>query len=187
MDFPIAPCGARANQHIRMPEEQIWKGHSSQWKNATAHLLTVVSLGAAIWLHQTQPWGQWAYIAPGIFALASLWKWIVVRSTAYELTNERFIITKGILTKITDTLELYRVRDMQVVQPLALRLVGLENIHLFANDATTDSIILDYIPTQLKLGDKLRKAVEDCREKKRVRTLDVVNEEGTQQGDAPVA
>lgn len=169
-----------------MPEEQIWKGHSSQWKNASAHFLTVVTLGIAIWLHQTQPWGKWAYIVPAIFALVSLWKYIVVHSTAYELTNERFIITRGILTKVTDTLELYRVRDMQVVQPLILRLVGLENILLFANDATTDSIVLDYIPSNLKLGDKLRKAVEECREKKRVRALDVVNEDGAQAGDHPV-
>jgi uncharacterized membrane protein YdbT with pleckstrin-like domain len=160
-----------------MPEEQIWKGHPSQWKNAGSYLLLLATLGVAIWLHQTQPWGKWAYIVPGLVAIWALCRWILIRSVTYTLTTERFITTSGILTKVTDTLELYRVRDLQVVQPLALRMVGLENVHLIASDATTESLIVDYLPTQMQIGEKMRKAVEDCRERKRVRALDVVTEE----------
>jgi len=165
-----------------MPEEQIWKGHSSQWKNAGSYVLLLIALGVAIWLHQTQPeWGHYAYIAPAIFALWALWKWLVIKSTTYALTTERFVTTRGILTKVTDTLELYRVRDLQIVQPLFLRIVGLENVILFASDATTEAYVIDYLPSSLQIGEKLRKAVEDCRERKRVRAFDVVTEEG---GDA---
>jgi uncharacterized membrane protein YdbT with pleckstrin-like domain len=165
-----------------MPEEQIWKGHSSQWKNAGSYVLLLVTLAVAIWLHKTQPdWGRWAYIAPAVVALWAFWKFLLIKSTTYSLTTERLVTTRGILTKVTDTLELYRVRDLQIVQPLFHRMAGLENVHLLASDATTESFALDYLPANLRLGEQLRKAVEDCRERKRVRAFDVVNEEG---GDA---
>lgn len=160
-----------------MAEEQIWKGHSSQWKNAGSFVLTLAALGIAIWLHVTQPWGVWAYIVPIVLGGAALWKWLLVQSTGYELTTERFITTKGVLTKVTDTLELYRVLDLRVVQPFTLRLVGLENVHLVTSDATTEAIVVDFLPSKEKLVERLRKAVEDCRERKRVRTLDVVADE----------
>lgn len=162
-----------------MPEEQIWKGHSSQWKNASSYFFVLLTLGIAIWLHQTQPeWGHYTYVVPAILALWALWKWLLIKSTTYTLTTERFITTRGILTKVTDTLELYRVRDLQIVQPLTLRMIGLENIHLLASDATTEAVIIDYLPAKLHLGEQLRKAVEDCRERKRVRAFDVVTEDG---------
>jgi uncharacterized membrane protein YdbT with pleckstrin-like domain len=165
-----------------MAEETIWRGHSSQLKNVGAYALLVISLGIAIWLHQTYPWGGWAYLVVALFALWALWKWLVVKTMSYELTTERLITTRGILTKVTDTLELYRVRDLQTVQPLLLRMMGLENIHLLASDATTEAIVIDYLPANLKLGEQLRKAVEVCREKKRVRALDIVTEEGQEGG-----
>lgn len=162
-----------------MPEEQIWKGHSSQWKNIGSYVLLLLTLGIAIWLHQTQPdWGHWTYIVPAFFALWAFWKWLLIKTTTYTLTTERFMTARGILTKVTDTLELYRVRDLQIVQPLFQRIVGLENVLLFASDATTEAVVIDYLPADLHLGEKLRKAVEDCRERKRVRAFDVVTEEG---------
>ena len=164
-----------------MTEEPIWKGHSSQWKNAGSYVLVIISLGVAIWLHQTQPeWGHWTYIVPALFAIWALWRLLLIKSTVYTLTTERLVTTKGILTKVTDTLELYRIRDLQIVQPFTLRLLGLENVHLLASDATTESFVLDYMPANLHLGEKLRKAVEDCREKKRVRSFESVNEEGSE-------
>lgn len=163
---------------LHMSEEQIWKGHSSQWKNFVSYVFLLITLGVAIWLHQTQPWGMWAYIAPGIMAIWAFARWLMIKTTTYQLTTERFVTTRGILTKVTDTLELYRVRDLQIVQPLLLRMVGLENVHLLASDATTETIVIDYLPASMALGEKLRVAVEACRERKRVRALDVVTEEG---------
>ena len=166
-----------------MAEEQIWKGHSSQWKNFNAYFLFLLTLGVAIWLHKTYPWGQWAYVVVGVVALWAFWRWLLIKTTTYELTTERLVTTRGVLTKVTDTLELYRVRDLQVVQPLLLRMLNLQNVHLLASDATTEALVIDYLPTNLNLGDQLRKAVEACREKKRVRAFDVVSEDHGDAGD----
>ncbi len=159
-----------------MAEETIWKGTTSHWKNFTPYAITILSAPACaalyFWLHT----GAWIFVIPEIISLWAIWRYLLVRTTSYHLSTERFVTTHGILTKVTDTLELYRVRDMQIVQPLLSRIIGLQNIHVFTNDSSTSELFLDFIPASLAIGDKLRKAVEECRTAKRVRTMDVLGE-----------
>jgi uncharacterized membrane protein YdbT with pleckstrin-like domain len=167
-----------------MDEEPIWKGTSSQWKNFKQFVLVIIVLAVCVWLHKWKAVSPWIYllvVPPFIWAF---WRWLTVKTTFYALTSERLVTTHGILTKVTDTLELYRVRDLRIVQPLFLRMLGLQNVQIITTDATTDSIVLDYLPTADDLGERLRKSVEDCRDAKRVRAMDIVNENpGDQGGD----
>lgn len=158
-----------------MPEEIIWKGTSSHWKNVNAYTAFILSIliATGLFLQDMGPWGFVLVVLTGIWAF---WKWLVNRTTEYQLTTERLVTTRGILTKVTDNLELYRVRDQQVIQPFTLRLLGLHNIHIITTDSSTAEAILDYMPTSLNLGDQLRKHVEACREAKRVRAIDVTSE-----------
>jgi uncharacterized membrane protein YdbT with pleckstrin-like domain len=142
-----------------MSEETLWSGTSSQVKN----------LG---------PWIACILILPIPWAI---YRWLAVKTTTYRLTTERLITERGILNKTTDTLELYRVRDQQVTAPFWQRMFGLQTIHLLTADTSTPSVVIDYIPTSLGLADKFRTQVEECRMRKRVRTLDV---EDDHSGDA---
>jgi uncharacterized membrane protein YdbT with pleckstrin-like domain len=158
-----------------MAEDSIWKGTSSHWKNFISYAFFIAAVIFAGYAQLKWTW-TWPWIIAVIAAVWAFWKWLVLKSTSYELTNERLVTMHGILTKVIDTLELYRVRDIQVVQPLLLRILGLKNIHLFTADATSEQMILDYLPNTSDLGERLRKAVEDCRERKRVRAFDVVTD-----------
>ena len=164
-----------------MPEETIWKGTSSHWKNFKPNVLTVLTFGAALFLHfwSATQFGLWVFIVPVLVAIWAAWNWLCISTTVYHLSTERLVTTHGILTKVTDTLELYRVRDTQIIQPLLLRILGLHNIHICTNDSTTSELLLDFIPASLGLGDRLRKSVEECREAKRVRSLDVISDQST--------
>jgi uncharacterized membrane protein YdbT with pleckstrin-like domain len=169
-----------------MPEETIWKGSASHWKNFTPNAMTLLSipLCAVLYAWQKPTIGLWIFTVPLLLAIWAFWNWMTTRTTFYELTSERLVTTHGVLTKVTDTLELYRVRDMQIVQPPLLRIVGLQNIHVFTNDSSTSELFLDFIPTSLDLGTKLRRAVETCREAKRVRTMDVIGDQSHPHTDA---
>jgi len=163
-----------------MSEDTIWKGTSSQWKNWKAFALLVASVPASIALHlrlQEQGVGPWIYLFVLVAGLWALWKWALLRSTVFHLTNERLLTTSGILTKVTNTLELYRIRDLQVVQPLMLRLLGLQNIAIFTSDASTAEVPLRFVHASLNLPDRIRQCVEACRTKKNVRMMDVVGEQ----------
>ena len=134
-----------------MAEETIWTGTSSQLKNLGAFLLCLLVIPI--------PW--------------AIWRWLDVKSRVYRLTSERLLIESGVFNKGTETLELYRVRDLQVSQPFLLRLFGLQNLTLLTSDPSTPQIVVDYIPTELGLADKFREQVEACRQKKRVREIDI--------------
>src|SRR5256714_15642142 len=138
-----------------MPEEMVWRGTSSQWKNWGLFVLCAL----LCWL-----------IVPIFIALA---RYLQTKCKIYELTTERLKITEGIFSKITDTLELYRVKDLETRQPFWSRMFGLENVQVNTSDVSTPFVLLDALPIKLGLGDKIRNAVENVRMQKRVRELDI--------------
>ena len=139
-----------------MPEETLWKGTSSQLKNCGLFVACILLIPI--------PW-----------ALAA---WLRTKCRVYTLTNERLLIESGVFNKTHETLELYRVRDLQHTEPFFLRLFGLQNIHLLATDLTTGNIVLDYLPKAAGLPDKLRAQIEACRGRKGVRELGIDIEPG---------
>jgi len=169
-----------------MPEQTLWTGTASHWKNFNSYALTLLSIPLCYLLHHwLKPQvGLWIFAVTALLAVWALWKWLIIRTTKYNLSNERLVTTHGILTKVTDTLELYRVRDMQIVQPVLLRIVGLQNIHVFTSDSSTSELFLDFVPVSAGIAEKLRKSVEECREAKRVRAMDVLGDQG--QGMPPI-
>jgi uncharacterized membrane protein YdbT with pleckstrin-like domain len=138
-----------------MAEETVWRGSSSQWKNLGVFILC----GLFCWL-----------IVPIFIALA---RYLQTKCKIYELTSERLKITEGVFSKVTDTLELYRVKDLEMRQPFLHRLVGIENIQINTSDVSTPFVLVEAIPSSVGFGDKLRNQVEIIRTQKRVRELDV--------------
>jgi len=74
---------------------------------------------------------------------------------------------------VTDTLELYRVKDLETRQPFLYRLVGLENIQVNTSDVSTPVVVINAIPRAVVLADKIRNHVEGIRTQKGVREIDV--------------
>src|ERR1700676_3210389 len=107
-----------------MAEETVWQGRSSQWKNFGVFILC----GLFCWL-----------IVPIFIALA---RYLQTKCKIYELTTERLKITEGVFSKVTDTLELYRVKDIEVRQPFLYRRFGLENIHVQTSDLFSPSFLI---------------------------------------------
>jgi uncharacterized membrane protein YdbT with pleckstrin-like domain len=121
----------------------------------------------------------------GIFILGILFCWLLVpiyfaiarylqtRSKVYELTSERLKITEGVFSKATSTVELYRVKDIEMRQPFLYRMLGVENLHITTSDVSSPTLFFDAIPVAAGLPDKLRNQVEIIRVQKRVREIDL--------------
>ena len=138
-----------------MAEETIWRGTSSQTKNLGLFILS----GLFCWL-----------IVPIFIALT---RFLQTKNKVYELTSERLKITEGIFSKATSTLELYRVKDIEVRQSFIYRLLGVENIQVNTSDVSSPVILLEAIPKTVALADKLRNQVEIIRVQKKVREIDL--------------
>lgn len=103
----------------------------------------------------------------------ALSRFLQTKNKIYELTTERLKITEGVFNKVTDTLELYRVKDLETRQPFWERTFGLENVQINTADVSTPFVLIEAVPTKIGLSDKIRNAVENVRMQKRVRELDV--------------
>lgn len=95
------------------------------------------------------------------------------KATQYELTSERILLTTGVFSKQRDELELYRVRDIRIVQSFWLRLVGAGDVVLQTSDRTTPSFTFRAVKLPRDLADSVRMCVEACRQAKGVREIDV--------------
>ena len=117
-------------------------------------------------------WWAFLLLLPVPASIAA-WKWLEIRSRVYELTTERIKTSQGIFTRRTDELELYRVKDVTLVEPFFLRLCGLGNIVITTNDASTPNLTIPAVRGVRELREELRKNVEICRDKKRVRVAEL--------------
>ena len=114
-----------------MEETTVWRGHSSQILNLGRFLLygliVAILLAALVSIAWAAP-ATSTIATGGILVLTlvplgfALVDWLKLRSRVYELTSERFLVTHGIFSKQTDAMELYRVTDLNVLQPFLLRL-----------------------------------------------------------------
>ena len=98
-------------------------------------------------------------------------RYLQTKCKVFELTTQRFKITSGVFTKTTETLELYRVKDIET--PFLSRLVGIENVHMTPSDASSPTVLVDAVPSSVGFADKLRNQVETIRQQKRVREIDI--------------
>src|SRR5262245_57574993 len=98
-------------------ERSVWQGNPSQILNlhtfalcalaATALLFVAFSFRAN--LGQTAAFAiAGAAIVPVLFAFI---KWLQIKCRRYELTTERLRLRRGVLSRQTDEIELYRVKD----------------------------------------------------------------------------
>jgi membrane protein YdbS with pleckstrin-like domain len=104
------------------------------------------------------------------FAVA---RYLQTKCKIFELTSQRLKITSGVFTKVTETLELYRVKDIETRQPFLSRLVGVENVQMNTSDASSPFVFIEAVPSGVGLADKIRNQVEIIRQQKRVREIDI--------------
>ena len=159
-------------------ETTIWKGSPSQWLN-------IGHFGAALLLAAGIAVGG-AFFPPVFIALILplgwvVWRYLVVRTQTFELTNERLRVSEGVINQEIDEVELYRVKDILVVRKWWMRLTGLGTIHLDTSDRSLPSIDIPAIRDSLEFRESLRKKVEAMRDRKRVREMDF-DETAAEQG-----
>ena len=165
-----------------MSEQTVWRGTSSQLKNFGRYLLSAV-LGIVVIVvfatlrnsdsPQLSNVSLYVLLLLVVPILMALGRYLETKSKVYELTTERLKTPEGVFGKVTDTLELYRVKDLETRQPFLYRLVRIENVQINTSDVTSPFVLVKAIPCAVALGDKIRNQVELIRAQKRVREIDV--------------
>lgn len=150
-------------------EDSYWKGSPSQWLNFFHYFVALILIVGLV---------VWGLVFPPVFiglllpAGYMLWRYLSLRTQVFELTNERLRITHGVLNQTIDEIELYRVKETQMLRPWWMRLAGLASITLETSDRSTPNLVIPAIRDGVALREQLRKNVEIQRDRKRVREMD---------------
>lgn len=83
--------------------------------------------------------------------------------TKYELTADRLIHYKGLLSTETNELLLYRVMDIKLTRSLGQKLFGVGTITLYCADQSHSTFLLENIKKPDSVRKFLSKLVEDER------------------------
>jgi uncharacterized membrane protein YdbT with pleckstrin-like domain len=114
--------------------------------------------------------GQWFLVVLTV-GIAYLVLWLKSQATTYEITNQRIRIERGLLSKIKENVELFRIDDFDLHKPLGMRLVGHCQLHLRSSDPDQQSVFIYGIPDLEQLADTLRECALRERKRRRITTL----------------
>lgn len=99
--------------------------------------------------------------------LYAWWKWMLVKSERFTLTDQRIIVTKGIFKKFTNETELYRVRDTSIEEPFFYRIFGVGNIVVYSTDDAEGRLSFDAFQKPHWIKDQIRNYAELSRRNRR--------------------
>lgn len=142
-------------------ERTVWQGSPSQTVNLPVYLmlgiaLVVTTVGLLFLRAGTAPTATtdisarsvypWIIVAMWVLCgIGALTSYLKVSTTKYVLTTERLRVTTGILSTVTQDLELRRVRDSVILKPFWARLAGLGDVQILSADASTPRVVLHAI------------------------------------------
>lgn len=88
--------------------------------------------------------------------------------TRYRLTDDKLIISTGLLSTKEEEIRLYRIMDVTLNRTFGDKLWGLGTIHLCSSDKTTPEIDIKRIRQSSEVKEMLSDMIEVARKKNRV-------------------
>jgi membrane protein YdbS with pleckstrin-like domain len=172
---PTGAVGASAKRpdvyHDPKEEQQVWQGRPA-WRSYYGHwaawaIFGAVTLGAAYKWTDADSMAvflAWAFVLGAGVALL-VREALVVLSLRYRLTTQRLFVHRGILSRVTDQMELMRVDDVRLHQTVVDRLVNTGSVEIHSSDETDEVIVLQSVSSPAEVAEALRLHVRGIRSK----------------------
>ena len=87
------------------------------------------------------------------------------RQVHYRITTQRIKLERGLLSKVQESLELFRIDHFELRKPIGSRILGQSSLHLYSSDAELENFSIYGVPHLEALADELR----DCQLRERAR------------------
>ena len=104
--------------------------------------------------------------------------WFRNLAATFEICRDRLVIRRGIFIKSIDEVELYRVKDVRLDFSLINQMAGIGTLCVTSSDETTRRapLVLPHVERAQPRREELRRLVEEARQRRRVREIDMVDE-----------
>ena len=163
-------------------ESIIWSGTPSQKRNVGLFALcTAVGIAIVVSTLIVARAGEHGLLMVVLLLIpagVACTRWITTRSEVFTLTDQRLKMRRGVFTRVTDDIELYRVKDSHFTQSFPQRMLGIGTIALRTTDDTSPRVLLDGMSDPEPLWERIRALVEARRDAKGVREIDMNAEPG---------
>ena len=100
--------------------------------------------------------------------------------TRYRLSEDRLFCETGFLNIKSDEVLLYRVRDLQLNMSLGQRIFGVGTVCVVSSDKSVPHLDLKNVKHPREVKELIHKNVEEAKDKRRMRTTELV---GVEEGD----
>lgn len=151
-------------------ESVVWEGKSSQLLNlkhfALAFVLLIIGVLCAV------KFNGFLFFICVVAALYAFYKFLVINSASYTITSQRIIRRSGVFNRTTFEIELYRVKDVHLFEPIYFRPFKLGNISLISSQRSVPVFQLTAIQNAAAVREQLRHLVEKRRNEKGVGEYD---------------
>jgi membrane protein YdbS with pleckstrin-like domain len=152
-------------------EKEIWQGRPSWRSSFGAWALWFVGSIAGLiltWKYTDQGNSfrsivAWLALAAGIGLV--IHRAVVVYGQLYRLTTQRLFIHHGILSRVTDQMELVRVDDVRLRQGLMDRVMNTGDVEIQGTDKSDQNVVLESINTPAEVAEFVRRQVRMTRGK----------------------
>ncbi len=144
-----------------------WKGSLPRYVGA-ALLGLVGVVGGVAGALSAPPWGALV----GVLAVVSLGLLGAMefrrRAIHYRVTTRTIDIESGLFNRKIDTLQLWRVRDVEFRQTVSQRLFGVGTIRLLTHDALNPEVVLAGVADARNVFDEVKRACETAGQQRNV-------------------
>jgi DNA-directed RNA polymerase subunit RPC12/RpoP len=106
--------------------------------------------------------------------LILLWVWLKTISLNYRLTTQRLFVRQGIISRRIDELELFRVKDVRVIQSFWQRLIGYGTVLVISTDDLTPNVALIGLTDPVEIKEHIREHFKEARRRERVRAHEFI-------------
>jgi len=136
-------------------------------------------IGVPLFMLVEEDWGVVFLAFPLVALLIVFAKWIRNLAATYAITEERLVIRRGIIFKSIDEIELYRIKDVRLDFTLLNQWANIGTITIRSSDETTrgGDLVIPQVDHAQGRREQLRKLVDSARQKRRVREIDMVQED----------
>lgn len=134
-------------------EDVIWEGHPT-WR-----------AWPGIWI------AGWVLLPLVVGAFLLLSVWTRTRTHRWKVTSRRIEVETGFFSKRVDTIELWKIRDVELRQSVLERVMGVSTIALTAHDGAFPALDLRGLPADRTIYDRLMNAVMQARQQRGVMNL----------------
>ncbi|MCC6558760.1 MAG: PH domain-containing protein, partial [Polyangiaceae bacterium] len=114
----------------------------------------------------------WSYLAAGVLSLVLVGLvWMAIlnwkrKSLRYKITERTIDYETGLLSRRIETLQLWRVQDIDFRQSLLQRMLGVAEIRVFTKDTTDPELVLRGLPEARQVFEELKNAAELARQQR---------------------